>query len=69
MVQVGSVFWRLGEEVGDELLRLRREGGGQGVAGLPDAPVRLLQVGGFKRRPAQQHGVPGGGGGVGEGGC
>lgn len=60
VVQVGSLFRGLGQQIGDELLSLGREGGGQGVARLSDASVRLLQVGGFERGPAQQHGVPGG---------
>lgn len=61
VLQVGSVLRGLGKEVGYQLLSLRRQGGGQGVTRLSDAPVGLLQVGGFEWRPAQQHGVPGGG--------
>lgn len=58
VIQVGSVLRGLGEQAGDQLLCLWRQGRGHGVARLSDASVRLLQVGGFKRRPAQQHGVP-----------
>lgn len=58
VVQVGSVLGYLGQQAGDELLGLRRQRGRQRVACLSDTPVRLLQVGGFKRRSAQQHCVP-----------
>jgi len=59
VVEVGPILGGLGQQAGDELLGRGGQGGGQGVAGLSDAPVRLLQVGGLERRPAQQHGIPG----------
>lgn len=59
VVQVRSVLRGLGQEAGDELFGLGRQGGGQGVTCLPDTPVRLLQIGGLERGSAQEHGVPG----------
>lgn len=58
VLQVGSVLGHLGQQAGDELLSLWRQGRGKGVASFPNTPVRLLQVGGFKRRSAQQHCIP-----------
>lgn len=58
VVQVRSVLRGLGQEAGDELFGLGRQGGGQGVTCLPDTPVRLLQIGGLKRGSAQEHGIP-----------
>ena len=58
VVQVRSVLWGLGQEAGDELFGLGRQGGGQGVTRLPNTSVRLFQIGGLKRGSAQEHGIP-----------
>lgn len=58
VVQVRSVLRGLGQEAGDELFGLGRQGGGQGVTRLPNTSVRLFQIGGLKRGSAQEHGIP-----------
>lgn len=58
VVQVRAVHRVLREHAGNELFGREGEGGREGVTGLSDTAVRLLQVSGLKRRFSQKHGVP-----------
>lgn len=57
-VQVRAVHRVLCEHAGNELFGREREGGREGVPGLSDTVVRLLQVRGLEWRFSQEHGVP-----------
>lgn len=57
-VQQGSLLGVPGQHAADEILGRGGQGAGKGVAGLTDAAVCLLQVGGLKWGSAQQHGIP-----------
>lgn len=59
VIQTGPVLGVLGQHARYQVLSRGQQGGRHGVPGFSDAPVRLLQVRGFKRGSSQQHCVPG----------
>lgn len=58
VVQVRAIHRVLREHAGNELFGGKREGRREGVTGLSDTAVRLLQVSGLEWRFSQEHGVP-----------
>lgn len=58
VIQVRAIHRILGEHTGNELFGRKREGGREGVTGLSNTAVCLLQISGLEWRFAKEHGVP-----------